>query len=78
MRPAIHINAPWRAEIRATSRLAGPLVITQLAQFSLSLTDTILIGRLGGEALAAVGLASTLYIVAYLLCMGILLSLIHI
>ena len=72
MRPAIHINAPWRAEIRATSRLAGPLVITQLAQFSLSLTDTILIGRLGGEALAAVGLASTLYIVAYLLCMGIL------
>ena len=72
MRPVIHIDAPWRAEFKATSRLAGPLVITQLAQFSLSLTDTILIGRLGGDALAAVGLASTLYIVAYLLCMGIL------
>ncbi|MED6311222.1 MAG: MATE family efflux transporter, partial [Pseudomonadota bacterium] len=72
MRPVIHSDAPWRAEFKATSRLAGPLVITQLAQFSLSLTDTILIGRLGGDALAAVGLASTLYIVAYLLCMGIL------
>ena len=72
MRPVIHIDGPWRAEFKATSRLAGPLVITQLAQFSLSLTDTILIGRLGGDALAAVGLASTLYIVAYLLCMGIL------
>ena len=72
MRPAIHIDIPWRAEFKATSRLAGPLVITQVTQFSLSLTDTILIGRLGGDALAAVGLAATLYIVAYLLCMGIL------
>lgn len=72
MRPAIHIDAPWRDEFRATTRLAGPLVLTQLAQFSLTLTDTVLIGRLGGDALAAVGLGSTLYIVAYLLCMGIL------
>ena len=46
--------------------------MTQLAQFSLTLTDTVLIGRLGGDALAAVGLGSTLYIVVYLLCMGIL------
>ena len=72
MRPAIHINDPWRNEFRATSRLAGPLALTQLAQFSLTLTDTVLIGRLGGDALAAVGLGSTLYIVVYLLCMGIL------
>ncbi len=58
--------------MRATTRLAGPLAVTQLAQFSLTLTDTVLIGRVSGEALAAVGLGSTLYIVAYLLCMGIL------
>lgn len=72
MRPAIYIDAPWREEFRATARLAGPLVLTQLAQFSLTLTDTVLIGRLGGEALAAVGLGSTLYIIAYLLCMGVI------
>ena len=47
------------------------LAVTQLAQFSLTLTDTVLIGRVGGDALAAV-VGSTLYIVAYLLCMGIL------
>ena len=58
--------------MRATTRLAGPLAVTQLAQFSLTLTDTVLIGRVGGDALAAVGLGSTLYIVVYLLCMGIL------
>lgn len=72
MRPAIHIDEPWRHEFRATTRLAGPLALTQLAQFSLTLTDTVLIGRLGGDALAAVGLGSTLYIILYLLCMGIL------
>lgn len=72
MRPTIHSDAPWREEFRATSRLAAPLVLTQLAQFSLTLTDTVLVGRLGGAALAAVGLGSTLYIIFYLLCMGVI------
>ena len=66
------MEEPWWREIRATTRLAGPLAATQLAQFSLTLTDTVMIGRLGGDALAAVGLGSTLYIVVYLLCLGIL------
>lgn len=50
---------PWSASPeRALVRLASPLVL-QLISFSLmSLVDTLFVGRLGGTALAAVGLGS--------------------
>ncbi|WP_321338608.1 MATE family efflux transporter [uncultured Cohaesibacter sp.] len=50
----------WREEISATLALAWPLVLAQLAQFSLQITDVIMMGWLGREALAAGSLAAAL------------------
>ena len=45
----------------ALLRIAGPLAIASLSQVAMGLTDTILLGHLGGGALAAGGLAATLF-----------------
>ncbi|WP_245418029.1 MATE family efflux transporter [Cohaesibacter celericrescens] len=50
----------WGGELRATVALAWPLVLTQLAQFSLQTTDVIMMGWLGRDYLAAGSLASAL------------------
>lgn len=59
--PAGRENAAWRAEARATLVLAGPIVLTNLSQMALALTETALLGRLGTQELAAGMLAASLY-----------------
>jgi MATE family multidrug resistance protein len=41
-----------RTELRATLRLAGPVVAAQLAHISMGFVDTVMVGRLGPDALA--------------------------
>jgi hypothetical protein len=41
-----------RTELRATLRLAGPVVAAQLAHISIGFVDTVMVGRLGPDALA--------------------------
>ncbi|MBR0650288.1 MATE family efflux transporter [Roseomonas terrae] len=48
-------------EARATLALAGPIVLTNLSQMALVLTESMLLGRLGTEALAAGVLGSSLF-----------------
>ncbi|WP_119306738.1 MATE family efflux transporter [Cohaesibacter haloalkalitolerans] len=50
----------WRGEAAATLALAWPLVLAQLAQFSLQITDVVMMGWIGRDALAAGSLASAL------------------
>jgi multidrug resistance protein, MATE family len=50
-----------RAEIRATTAVALPLAAANLAQMAMGLTDTIMVGRLGAQPLAAAGLGAALY-----------------
>ncbi len=54
-------RAPWRAEARATLALAWPLALTNLSQHAMSLTDSIVLGWLSTEALAAATLGANLY-----------------
>ncbi|UMY18842.1 MATE family efflux transporter [Methylobacterium organophilum] len=54
-------RTPWRAELRATLALAAPLVLTNLAQLGLTASNTVLLGRLGAEPLAAGALATGLF-----------------
>ncbi|WP_228142692.1 hypothetical protein, partial [Acinetobacter baumannii] len=49
------------AELGETLRLAVPLALTQLGQIAMMTTDLAFVGRLGGEAVAAAALASTVY-----------------
>jgi multidrug resistance protein, MATE family len=45
-------------EVPALARIAGPLVLAQLAQNAMGLVDTLMAGRLGPEALAGIALGA--------------------
>ncbi|MDE2997353.1 MAG: MATE family efflux transporter, partial [Bacteroidota bacterium] len=65
---------PYRIEARKTMVLALPIVVTQLAHISLGFVDTVMVGRLGPEALAGVALGNTIFFNALSFCMGILMA----
>jgi len=68
------MHHPLRLEIKQTLLLAGPVVATQLAQISLGFVDTVMVGRLGSEALAGVALGNTIFFTLVVLCMGVLMA----
>jgi len=57
-----------------TARLAAPLAIAQLSQMAMGVTDTILLGSLGADALAAGGLGAGIFFVVVTLLQGVLSS----
>ncbi len=59
-------------EVRATLSLAGPMVMTMVAVILMETVDTLMIGRLGEEALAAAALALTTWFVPLLFGIGLL------
>jgi MATE family multidrug resistance protein len=59
-----------RREAGALLRLALPLAATQLAQMAILATDTLMLGRLATEALAAAALGNTVFFFAWLLGCG--------
>jgi MATE family multidrug resistance protein len=50
-----------RRELRSTLQLAGPIVAAQLAFISMGFVDTVMVGRLGPDALAGVALGHTIF-----------------
>ena len=69
--------AALRHELRPTLRIALPLVFAELGWMSMSVVDTIMVGRLPNAALAigAAGLASGLYYTIAIFGSGLLLGL---
>ncbi len=59
-------------EIPPTLRLAGPVVAAQLGQISMGFVDTVMVGRLGADALAGVALGNTLFFFLLILCTGMI------
>jgi len=57
-----------------TARLAAPLAIAQLSQMAMGVTDTILLGSLSADALAAGGLGAGMFFVIVTLLQGVLSS----
>ena len=53
-------------------RLAAPIAIAQLAQVATGTTDTVFLGGLGADALAAGGLGTTLFITVLVVLQGVL------
>ncbi|MGE3876021.1 MAG: MATE family efflux transporter [Parvibaculaceae bacterium] len=51
----------WKENFVATLQLAWPMVLTNMAQTAMIVTDVLFIGRLGPQALAASSLAVNLY-----------------
>ena len=60
----------YGAHMRAILTLGVPLIGGHLAQFAIGLTDTIMLGWYGVEALAAVTLAATYFYVLFLMGSG--------
>ncbi|HEY5565227.1 MAG TPA: MATE family efflux transporter [Rhodothermia bacterium] len=61
-----------RNEVPRLLVLAGPMVVAQLLQVSMGFVDTIMVGRLGAESLAAVALGGAVYYPLFLVSAGIL------
>ncbi len=60
----------WRGHIRATLKLGLPLIAAHLGQQAITVTDTLMLGRLGAEPLAAGVLGTSLFFVAFIACSG--------
>ncbi len=55
------VRPGWRVEAWATLALAWPIVLTNLSQMAMALTETLLLGRLSAEAQAGGLLGSSFY-----------------
>ena len=67
-RPSVPDYRPsWRQEVVKSMGLALPLASAQVAQAATGFIDTLMTGKLGSNALAAVGLGSTLFMFLALL-----------
>jgi MATE family multidrug resistance protein len=63
------------AELRALVRLALPVVIAELGWMAMWLVDTMLVGRVGAEAIGAVSVGGNLFFTIAIFGMGLLLGL---
>ena len=63
-----------RTEIRQTLKLAGPMILAQLAQMSMTFVDTIMVGWLGTRELAGVALGSAVFFPVVVVGLGILMG----
>ncbi len=64
-----------RAELISTLKLAAPLALGHLAQIGMGLTDTIMLGALGADAIAVGGLGGSLYFTLAMILQGVVSSL---
>lgn len=62
--------APWASHVRETVLLGLPLIAAQLAQTALNVTNTLVLGRLGPEELAASVLGWQLFFVVWMFGSG--------
>lgn len=65
-------RGPFATDTRILARLAGPIVLSQIGAVGMHTTDTIMVGPLGAEALAAIGLAGAIHWGMVVITMGTL------
>ncbi len=64
-----------RREMRPTASLAAPVVIAEVGWVAMQIVDIAMVGRLGPEAIGAVGVGSALFLAFSVFGMGLLLGL---
>ncbi len=67
--------ARLRRELRPTASLAAPVVIAEVGWVAMQIVDIAMVGRLGPEAIGAVGVGSALVLAFSVFGMGLLLGL---
>lgn len=66
---------PTRAELRALLALAVPVVLVQVGMMFMGVVDTVMVGHLSAEALAAVALGNLYFFGVVIFGMGVLMAL---
>jgi MATE family multidrug resistance protein len=64
-----------RSELRAMSRLALPIVLAQVGIMSMGVVDTVMVGRVSAEAIAAVALGNLYFVTLSIPATGLLMVL---
>ena len=65
----------FRAEIVAMARIAVPVVAVQVGWMAMGVVDTIVVGRVSANAMAAVALGNLLFLAVSIFGMGVLMGL---
>lgn len=68
------LSPPLRAEFRANLKLALPIIATQIAFIGMGTVDTLVAGRYGNGALAAVSVATNVWFLMFVIFSGILMA----
>jgi MATE family multidrug resistance protein len=61
----------YKTEIKKTLLLSLPIVVGQLGQMLMSVVDTIMVGKVGVQALAAASLANSLFLLVMVIGFGV-------
>ena len=69
------LSAEWKQEASALVRLAVPVVLSELGWMAQGVVDTIMVGRLGPDAIGAVALGNAVFYTPSLFGIGLLLGL---
>ncbi len=64
----------YRQEFKDLLKLSVPLVLAQLAQNTVSFVDTLMVGRLGNQALAGIAIGSTVFHFVLIILSGVVLG----
>jgi len=64
----------WRVETKAMLSLGWPIILTNLAQIAIGTTDTLMMGWLGPQELAAGTLGANLFFAVLILGMGLVMA----
>ncbi|SIO56931.1 multidrug resistance protein, MATE family [Singulisphaera sp. GP187] len=62
-------------ELAPTLQLAGPVILAELGWMAMGIVDTMIVGRLGAEAIGAVSIGGTFFLTVAVFGMGMLLGL---
>ena len=63
-----------RTQVASIARISGPLIVNNLAVAGMNFADTVMSGRLGADALAAVAIGSNTWLLAFSACLGLLMA----
>jgi MATE family multidrug resistance protein len=70
--PALHEST--RIQFASILRISGPLIVNYLAVAGMNFADTVMSGRLGADALAAVAVGANTWMLAFSGCLGLLMA----
>ena len=65
----------FRSQAISIARIGGPLIINFLAVALMGVADTVMAGRLGADALAAVSVGNHTWMLSFSVCLGVLMAL---